>query len=338
MKNKVKNASSRVFNSLLLTLVVYVFFVVASGFQFGSGKVLLSVARQTVQPCLMAYALYLSMSLGMWDFGTGAELILSAIIGGQLTLKLGLGAGGLVLFCLLICIALNLISILIQHFMKLPSIIVTLGLALIIETIGCVIYDGKGVNLISIRSQTVLGKSPYCFIILGIAALIFIVVYNRMEIGYHIRALGNGGELATNLGVSELKVKMEAAFVGGIFLGLSAAVYACVQNSAAPKSGLESVNFVFDVLMSVLIAYHIMKYCNAAIALIIGVFTMKLLVAGLIAVGLNATLQNVATGLFVLIFMGITNNQDRIYEKRRLRRRAEIAKQHRLNAVKEETT
>lgn len=325
MNKKLHNNLKKIGKALLMPCIIYVLFALSSGFRFGSRPVMVSIARQIVQPCLFAYGIYCNMALGMWDFSAGATLLLSAIIGGNVSLALGWGVFGLMLFSMLTAIFINLITSLIQHIMRLPSIIVSLGLVMIYETIGCLIFEGKGVNLLSIRRQTVLGQSPYCFIILAVFMALFYVVFNHTTFGYHIRSLGNGGELARNIGINELTTKLGCAAFGGIFLGISAAVMACLQNSAASKTNLESVTLVFDVIMAVLIASYLARYCNITFAIAIGVLSMKMLAAGLLALGLNSTMQNVATGLFMLIFMGITSNQDKFAIRKDIRRRAKEA-------------
>lgn len=333
-KNK-KIYFSNIWKSLLLPLMLYVVLTLASGFRFGRASVMLAIARQTVQPCLFAYAIYCNMVLGMWDFSAGAAIVLSAIIGGRITLALGTGVWGLLLFCMLTAIALNFITILTQHFMRIPSIIISLGLVMIYETAGALLFNGEGVNLLAIRTETVLGKSPYCFAVLAVFMVLFYMVYHHTVFGYRVRALGNGGELAKNIGVNELHTKLQVAIFGGIFLGASATVMACLQNSAAPKTNMDSAVLVFDVIMAVLIASYLTRYCSITFAILIGVFCMKMLATGLLAMGLNSTLQNVATGLFMLIFVGITSNQDRLAVRKNIRERARAAEEKRRKAVSE---
>lgn len=319
---------NRIGKSLLLPVIIYIVLTVISGFQFGKPVVMLSIARQIVQPSLFAFGIYCNMVLGMWDLSAGAALLLSAIIGGQLTLVLNMGLFGLIFFSIIAAIAINIVTIIIQHFMKIPSIIVSLGLVMIYETIGSMLFGGNGVRLLSIRSQTILGKSPYCFIVLIAAMIVFHFIYNHTSFGYHVRALGQGETLAKNIGINEFKTRISCAIFGGLFIGLSAAVYACLQNAVAPKANMESAMLVFDVIMSILIASSLTRYCNITFAVIIGVLSLKMLAAGLIAMGLNSAMQNVATGLFMLIFIGINGNQERIRIKKEIEERAKKAAAH----------
>ncbi len=267
LRGKLKNG----FMSLLLPLIIYCVFTLVSGFRFGRLPVMLSIARQIVQTGLFAYAIYCNMAMGMWDFSAGATVLLAAIIGGRASLAAGFGIWGLILFAILTAVCINLLTMTVQHIMKLPSIIVSLGLVMLYETAGSLLFHG---------------------------------------------------ELAKNIGVNELRTKLGTAVFGGVFLGISAAVMACLQNSAAPKTNLESVTLVFDVIMAVLIASYLARYCNITFAILIGVLSMKMLAAGLLSIGLNSTMQNVATGLFMLLFVGITSNQEKLTEHKRMRERA----------------
>ena len=325
MRKSLQEKLKNILRSLLLPLIIYCVFTIVSGFRFGKLPVMLSIARQIVQTSLFAYGIYCNMAMGMWDFSAGATVILAAIIGGRISLAMGFGIWGLILFAVLTAICINLLTITIQHIMKLPSIIVSLGLVMIYETVSSLIFEGKGVNLLAIREETVLGKSPYCFIVLGISMILFYIVLCHTTFGYHVRALGSSGVLAKNIGVNELYTKLGTAVFGGVFLGISAAVMACQQNSAAPKTNLESVTLVFNVIMAVLIAFYLVRYCNITFAIIIGVLSMKMLAAGLLSIGLNSTMQDVATGLFMLTFIGITSNQDKLAARKRMRERTRVS-------------
>lgn len=322
---RIGHYANRTVKSLLLPVVVYLFFTLVSRFRFGSLNTLSAIARQAVQSIVFAYAIYGNMALGMWDFSAGANLVLSAIIGGQMTLALGTGLFGLLLFSILTAVILNLITMLVQHLLQLPSIIVTLGLSMIYETASALVFEGKGVNLLPIRSETVLGKSPYCFIVLAVCALAFYIAHNHTLFGYRVRSLGQGGGLSRSIGVPELRTKVAAAIFGGVLLGVAAVIMSCQQNSAAPKTGLSSVSLVFDVIMGVLIGSYLTKYCDVTFAVAIGVFTMKMLGSGLLSLGLSATLQNVATGIFMLVFIGIASNQDKVANRRVIREKARAA-------------
>lgn len=57
----------------------------------------------------------------------------------------------------------------------------------------------------------------------------------------------------------------------------------------------------------------------------IGTFTMKMLSAGLVSLGLSTTIRDITTGIFLLVLLVISSNQGRISEWRANRERARLA-------------
>ena len=78
---------------------------------------------------------------------------------------------------------------------------------------------------------------------------------------------------------------------------------------------------MFEAIPPVFIGFFLMKYTNLTTGVIIGTLTMKLLTAGMLAVGIPSAMQNVGVGLFLLIFMVITHNQSKFYDMRKARGR-----------------
>ena len=87
---------------------------------------------------------------------------------------------------------------------------------------------------------------------------------------------------------------------------------------------MASLSLGFDAIMGVFIGINLMSSCNLVIGIVIGTFTMKMLGAGLISMGLNSNLQSIAQGFFLLIFIGISSNRDRfsnyLEERKRIAR------------------
>ena len=77
--------------------------------------------------------------------------------------------------------------------------------------------------------------------------------------------------------------------------------------------------------MGVFLGRYLARYCDLTIGTALGAFTMKMLGAGLLALGLDSQLQQVVTGAFLLIFIGISQNQNKVFERIEIRKRANAA-------------
>ena len=320
---KIKNYTMRTVKTLLLPVMVYVLFMIIGKGRFGTSRQMLTIARQTVMPILVSLAIACNMSIGMWDFSAGGVVLVSSIIGGSMAKITGTGIPGMIVFCIIVGVIMASVTGLLYNFMKVPSMVLTIGLVLVYETIPFFVFGGGGV-LIS-GKMTILALAPYCFIVLAIMFALFYVVFNYTPFGHNVRALGNGQLIARNAGLNPWKTKFYSFLFGGIFLGMAAVMNLSTNGIAKPGLSMASVAMVFDSMMGIFIGLFLSKYCNLAIGVTLGTFTMKMLNTGLIAVGFSTTIREITTGLFLLIILGISSNQGRIAEWRAKKQRAKEA-------------
>ncbi len=320
---KIKNYTMRTVKTLLLPVMVYVLFMIIGKGRFGTSRQMLTIARQSVMPILVSLAIACNMSIGMWDFSAGGVVLVSSIIGGSMAKITGTGIPGMIVFCIIVGVIMASVTGLLYNFMKVPSMVLTIGLVLVYETIPFFVFGGGGV-LIS-GKMTILALAPYCFIVLAIMFALFYVVFNYTPFGHNVRALGNGQLIARNAGLNPWKTKFYSFLFGGIFLGMAAVMNLSTNGIAKPGLSMASVAMVFDSMMGIFIGLFLSKYCNLAIGVTLGTFTMKMLNTGLIAVGFSTTIREITTGLFLLIILGISSNQGRIAEWRAKKQRAKEA-------------
>lgn len=323
MVNKLKKIAVRTAKSLLLPIIVYILFSIIGKGRFGGTRQMLTISRQSVMPILISLAIACNMTIGMWDFSAGGVVAVASIVGGGLAKLTGTGIPGMIIFCIIVAVILSTFTGLLYNFMKVPSIVLTIGLVLVYETIPFFVFDGGGV-LIS-GKMTNLALSPYCFIVLAVMFTIFYIVFNYTPFGHNVRALGNGQLIARNAGLNPWKTKLISFIFGGLFLGMAAVMNLSTNGMVKPEGNMASVALVFDSMMGIFIGFFLSKYCNMAIGVTIGTFTMKMLNTGLISVGFSTTIREITTGLFLLIILGISSNQGRVSEWRAKRQRAREA-------------
>lgn len=323
MGTKIKNYGGRTLKSLLLPVLVYLAFLLIGGGRFGTGAGLITIARQSVAPILIALAITCNMTIGMWDFSAGAVVVFAAIIGGNLANITGWGIAGLLLFSVITALLMTTLTGFLYTTMRVPSMVLTIGLVLVYETFPYLVFDGGGA-LIS-GKLTALALSPWCFIVLGIMFLFFYIAFNYTTFGHNVRALGGNQAIAQNVGLNPMRIKFISFIFGGIFLGVAAVIQISTKGMIKPGASMSSIVMVFDAMMGIFIAMFLSRFCNMAIGVVIGTFTMKMLSAGLVAVGLSTTVRDITTGLFLLILLCISSNQGRIAAWRTKRARAQAA-------------
>lgn len=255
----------------------------------------------------------------MFDLSCASAMIIAAMIGGSLGTTMGIP--GLIIGCIAVGVVLGVINGTVYKLLKIPCLIVSLGLLLIYEILAQKI--GLGVSKTIPADVGIIGKFPYSLIILGASALLFYYIYNRTCIACHIRAVGNEELLANALGVNAMNTKYMTFVLAGIFIGITAILQISYANSITTVSSLRSISMIFQPLMGVLIAFAIQEWCNLTLGVFISQFTLSMMFNALIALGVPSKMQDVVLGVMLIIVMSIALNNKRIsgFFERKARRK-----------------
>ena len=324
MQNKTLKISVNFLKALILPIACYLIFTIGSGGIYGTWATLQNNAIKMVQPVIMAWGLSFIFTAGIWDMSAGGIVVVAAIVAGNLSRSMHMGLAGLVLFAIATALLLSLITAFINYILNVPSMVLTLGLLLIYETFTYFLFSAKGTYLMG--NMAALGKTPFCFILLAVALAIVVIIWRYTKIAHHIKAVGSNSDIARNIGIHVKKTQFKAIMIGGFFYGISSVSYASNIGNVEAVLNMSSMTLVFNAMMGMFIGMSLQKYVSLPVGIIIGTLTMQMLGTGLLSFGLDSNLQNVFMGAFLLIFMMITINQNRIFEARDAKKRLKIAK------------
>ena len=299
-----------------IDMVINIGWAKEHNYGFHSLKIVLS---QAIIPTTLGYAMCFTNAIGMFDLSCASAMIIAAMIGGSLGNTMGLP--GLIIGCIAVGVVLGVINGTVYKLLKIPCLIVSLGLLLIYEILAQKI--GLGVSKTIPADVGIIGKFPYSLIILGASALLFYYIYNKTCIACHIRAVGNEELLANALGVNAMNTKYMTFVLAGIFIGITAILQISYANSITTVSSLRSISMIFQPLMGVLIAFAIQEWCNLMLGVFISQFTLSMMFNALIALGVPSKMQDVVLGVMLIIVMGIALNNKRIsgFFERKARRK-----------------
>jgi ribose transport system permease protein len=301
MKQMLKN----VFITAGLPAVIYLIFYMLQPNRFGNMDSLYIMFQQAFIPSIMAWGLYFVLTLGLYDFSLGAVLVLAGIIGGNIGLQFGYTA--MFIGAILVSMLLGFINGIAHIKLKIPSLIVTIGLLMIYETFGMFYKGGNGILLPD--HLHMFGRAPYNiivgFLVMGIAYLLF----NYTRKGIHIRAVGSNEVMAKNMGIKIGQTKVLGFVICGFFVGIAAVITLSYSGMMIPQTGMSSMLRIFTPLMGCFFGIAFKKYCNPIISILIGEFILIMIMTGLMTSGIDATIQQVITGLFLLLVVGFTMRQ-----------------------------
>ena len=316
----IKNLISKY--SLMLAVPILLFVVLSVIFHgvIGTNNIS-SLMQQAVAPAILGWGVLFNIKVGNWDFSVGSVVLLSAIIGGNIAVRLNWGFAGLLIFCLLVAVLAGVVVGLVYYFLKIPTIITSIGMLLIYESISSYAFDGQGIYL---TGWNLLGNTEIVIIAIVAAATAYLIFY-RSSIGYNVRAVGNNMNIAAQNGLNVYRVKAVAIAIAGLFAGLYAFISLGTSGVQKTVSYMGTMGTCFDAMMCVFVGMSITRRGNLVAGIFCGSLVMQLVKLALMAIGIPSEYNSIFIAIFVLIFMTMdayTNNR----APRRKKGTAEAAK------------
>lgn len=305
MNNDLLKKLIGILKTMALPVAVYLLFGLLSGGRTFNSRAVLTALRTTIQPAIICYMLLLGMSTGVMNFSAGAIVVCCSIIGSGLANTLGLGLPGFCVLSILIGIACSGLFGLLYNLLRVPGMVLGLGMLMFYEALPRLFFPGGGVIA---QKDAFLAQSPWIFIIMAIAMVLFYVLYNLTPFGHNLRAIGSNQGVALAAGLNLDRIKFSNSVVGGLFLGIAGILYMSAQGKLMNVSSMGSMTVMMDGFMGVFLGMLLARWSDPSIAVFCGVLTMKVMSAGFIAVGLPQTWKDVVTGFFMLVVMAVSAN------------------------------
>ena len=307
---------------IMLPVIVYLIFLVICFGRFSNWNCIYTIFIQTIIPTITAYAIAYGNICGVFDFTIGSRLVISGVIGGLLAAQYGFA--GMILGAIISAIVVGVITGVLNWWLKIPSLVLTMGLAMVFEIVGSKLAGHYGFVQID-NKYAIFGSSPNIVIIFLLSAVLFYFIFNHTVFSFHMRAVGSNEVVAKNSGIKTDLVKCKSFVYGSVFIGIAAILTLSQSGSVGAQTSLGSVTIMFKPLISVLLALVLQRICDLTVGIFIAQFTLNIIFIGLIAVGLPDTFQNVVLGFFLLVVMILFENSGRIEEfkeKRAARQKA----------------
>ena len=291
IKNK-KTVSAKALGYLILVFLVilsWAVFKILTPKNFGSADNLLSYFQASLIATTGAVGFYFVMVMGMFDFSIGANIMLSAIVGSVVAQRLGMGYAGLIAGCIVTGTIVGLLNGFLYVKLRIPSMIVTTGVE---QTLA--------------SELRIFGRMPGDIILALIAFAIAYLILNYTKIGTYTYAIGSNEFVAKNMGIDVKKYKVLAFVISGAFLGIMSILTISYGSSMVAVTGMASMSRNFIPTMGCFFGLAFKKYGMPLQAIIIGEFVINIIFFGFIALGAPTAIQDVITGITLLIIITLT--------------------------------
>jgi ribose transport system permease protein len=288
---------------LIIIASIIAFFVV---FHFATGSKFLTLVNirtilsHAVVPTIITLGMCFLFSSGVIDLSIGSIVILAANAGGLASTILGYP--GLIIGSILGATLLVLFNLKIYMTLKIPSWLLGLGMAMIYETIAMLYSSSqvaKGKQVIDLGNVCRdLGTFPINVIVMAVAIAVAYFIFYRTTAGLNIRAVGSSEPISKIMGIDVNKALIIGGIIGGIFIGLGAAVKESYIGRVMPTSGLTSIGEIYMPLAALLLAQSLDKIFPR----IIGIFISSLFVSSLSNI---LTISGVPSGTWQEVMLAV---------------------------------
>ena len=301
-----KKLSSTIKGYLILCLMIFVSWLVfklLTPDNFGTMDNMLSYFQASLIASAGAVGFYLVIVMGMFDFSIGAAIILASILGCKLA-GMGYGYLGLLGGCLLTGAIVGACNGFFYIKLRIPSMIITTGLALIYESLANMIAGGAAQTLPA--DLRLFGQMPGNLILALLTFFAAYAILNYTKIGTYTYAIGSNEFIAKNMGINVDRYKFLAFLISGIFFGIMSVLTISYGSSMVAVTGMASMSRNFIPTMGCFFGLAFKKYGIPIQAIVLGEFMINIIFYGFVALGAPTALQDVITGFALLIIVALT--------------------------------
>lgn len=258
----------------------------------------------------VALAIWLQLKNGRFDFSAGSNMILSAIVAGNVGLMTN-SPWIAMASAVAVSVVLSSFTGAMYIIGRVPIIITTIGCTLFFESLTYLVFGGTGVSAFySMSNLAIFGRMPGIFLPAGIAILAFVIFVYFTTQGRKGKILSNNQSAGVNIGIDEKKNIMISYLFTGVILGMAAMIYVS-QQKVGPQSGLATSGVMFSYIVPVFMGMFIGLASCDVVGIIIAAMGLEILYYGLNCLNLGAGgWQQIIMGLFVMGFYSFSGRID----------------------------
>ncbi len=296
---------SRYYGFMLLgamLLFFYAVFKIMTPGNFGSLANLYSYFQSSIIYSVGGCGLYFIVVMGLFDFAVGSNIVLSSIVGVILSQRFGYI--GFIVGCLGCGTLIGLLIGTLYNKLNVPSMIVTVGLMLIFESVA--VFVAGGVKQTLAPELRFFSGAPGNIILAGLAFALMWFILNYTKIGTYCNAIGSNEFTAKNMGIDVKKYKLIGFALLHFFVGVMAILTVSYGTTMTALTGMSTMSRNFQPLMGTFFGVAFRKYGTPITAIVVGEFIIAIIFNGFVALGAPTTIQNVVTGAALLVIVTMT--------------------------------
>ena len=286
-------------------IVIFVLFNIIAGGKFLTLLNIKNIISHAIYPVFIAWGFCFLFACGYTDMSIGGVIVLGSFAACAFGNRIGIS--GVVIGGMAVGLVLVFLNFIIFTYTKIPSWIAGISLALIYEAIAFALKTNsntsKAVTSALNKDYRLLGQIPWSIILLAVGLVVVYLLYNRTTIGLNIRALGGNKAVSRSMGINIDRTLLAVGLISGLLIGVACVMQESYAGQTSVKTGLTSINMIFQPLAIYLLAQILSKNINIIIGVPICSVILHAVFNMLTIMSIpSGTLQEAFLGAFIILF------------------------------------
>ncbi|MBA2518133.1 MAG: ABC transporter permease [Chloroflexia bacterium] len=268
----------------------------------------INVSRQASYVGIMAVGMVFVISMGDIDLSVGSILMLSSVTM-AIALRDEQHIAIAVLLGLLVATVCGLANGVLSVWLRIPTIIVTLGTLSIFRGLGLVISDASPVSGYDIRTWffewiggRILGVWASIWVMLGVCVFGW-VLYSKSTFGRRVQAIGSNLQAARFSGVRVARYRILVMALMGFIVGIAAVTVLAFNRNGSPTVG---VGIELSVIAATIIGGTALTGGSGSVlGAVLGAIIIAIIQNGLALLAVSPAWSTAATGVVIIIAVAL---------------------------------
>lgn len=278
-----------------------------------SGLDLKNLIRGAGISAAIAFALSMNMTSGRMDLSLGSQRITGTILGGVLAAQLGLGGIWIMIFAVIFGLGLGFVVGFLYVTLRIPPMVLGLGIACIYECIGFAVTDGVGLRLVGTDGAAMLADVNFTIVVVAIIVVLMFILMTYTKFSYKFRAVQGNQQIARNAGINVFVNVAICYTLAGALVAVSGVLDAAFSGSIAAAMGLTSNNSIMSNMFAMMIGgTFLSKYVNQSVGIVSAAVALKIFGMGLTCFHVSDAMSGCINMLLFIAFLVYQANAYRV--------------------------
>ena len=271
-----------------------------------------TIIRNAGIAAVTAFALSFNLKEGRFDLSLGAQRMAGPILGGLIATALGLSGFWLLAFAIAFGFLFGFLTGIAFIGLRVPPMVLGVGMALIWEVVPYIASGGKGLNLFGVEGMTVLTESWFQILVVVLMAVLVFLLMNYTRLGYETKAVQGSQLIARNSGINIFRHAVECYALAGALVAIAGVLDVSYTTQMAANLGNVSNGVVTANMFAMILGSYIGEKSDSSVGIITAAFTLQIFKYGLSILELSDPLNSVINMLVFIGFLVFQANRHKV--------------------------